>query len=308
MTIGPRPLPAEVDRILLAPVSHGLGDLVVSLPAIQALIIEELPVWLVARAPVQRLLAERITGLAGVVDEATLAINAGDRLVDLRDHPLQRDFWWGSPGFTARFGSLNINDILERICADLGVKADFTSPIPLRADPRRDLVRTVLLVHESDGARKRWPTERWAAAASLLRADGHDVAQITRGNSPSALDGVDIPEVVAPTPGEAVDALSGCRAVIGIDTGLTHLATQQGTPTVMVSRRSSVYVRPWPHCGVLRGGDCSDECVAAEATYAYNRTVSLRAFRAATLECPSGSACLADTRPEQAVTLLRELL
>ena len=306
--MGPRALPAEVDRILIAPLSYGLGDLVVSLPAIQALIVEDRPVWLVARAPVQRILAERITGLAGAVDEATLTIEGGDRLVDLRDHPLQRDFWWGSPAFAAKFGSLNINDILERICADLGIKADFTGPIPLRADPRRDLHDTVLLVHESDGARKRWPTERWAAVASLLRAAGHDVAQITRGNGPSALDGVDIPAVVAPTPGEAVDALSGCRAVIGIDTGLTHLAAQQGTSTVHVCRGSSVYVRPWPHCAVLRGADCTEPCIAAESSYAYNQEVSLRDFRPAPLDCPSGSSCMADIEPERVATLLRDLL
>jgi len=58
-----------MSRTLVAPVSYGLGDLVVSLPAFQALIAEGDPVWLVARAPSQRLLAERIEGLAGVVDE-----------------------------------------------------------------------------------------------------------------------------------------------------------------------------------------------------------------------------------------------
>lgn len=297
-----------MDRVLLAPVSYGLGDLVVSLPAVQALIVQELPVWLVARAPVQRLLAERISGLAGVVDEATFTFGAGDRHVDLRDHPLQRDFWWGSPAFTAQFGSLNINDILGRICVDLGIKADFTRPVPLEAAPRRDLAHTVLLVHESDGARKRWPKERWEAVASLLRAEGHEVAQMTRGDGRSTLDGVDIPSVVAPTPGEAVDALSGCRAVIGIDTGLTHVAVQQGTPTVMVCRSSSVYVRPWPNFSVLRGATCTESCVAAESSYAYNQMVSLRDFRPAALDCPSGSSCMTDARPERAVSLLQNLL
>ena len=103
-------------RTLIAPVSFGLGDLVVSLPPIQALIEDDPPVWLVARAPSQRLLAERIGGLAGVVDEAELAGGPADRFIDLRDHPLQRDFWWGSDAFEAEFGRLNINDILQRIC------------------------------------------------------------------------------------------------------------------------------------------------------------------------------------------------
>ena len=46
------------------------------------------------------------------------------RFVDLRDHPLQRDHWWGSPQFEAAFGPLHINDILARICADFGIAAD----------------------------------------------------------------------------------------------------------------------------------------------------------------------------------------
>ena len=59
-------------RVYVAPVSFGLGDLVVSLPAIQALIErgrhrgEE--TWLVSRSAAQARLAERIAGLTGSVD------------------------------------------------------------------------------------------------------------------------------------------------------------------------------------------------------------------------------------------------
>ncbi len=295
-------------KTLLAPVSYGLGDLVVSLPAVQALVAEDAPVWLVARAPSQRLLAERIEGLAGVVDEATFTRRAGDRYIDLREHPLQRDFWWGSAEFEAKFGLMNINVILERICTDLGVNADFSRPIPLAARPRSDLDHTVLFVHETDGVTKSWPADRWAEMAALLRADGHDVAQVTRGNGSSPLDDLGIPALVASTPPEAVDVLSGCRAVIGVDTGLTHIAVQQGTPTVTICRRTSVYVRPWRHSAALRGSNCTDLCREEEASYAYNRVVSLRNFRVVSRGCPSQSACLAETRPDEAAALLREIL
>jgi ADP-heptose:LPS heptosyltransferase len=295
-------------RTLIAPVSYGLGDLVVSLPAIQGLIADRPRVWLVARAAAQRLLAERIAGLDGVIDEAELSRDPGDRFIDLRDHPLQRDFWWGSAAFAAEFGPININNILDRICGDFGINADFAHPRALQANPRLHLGRTVLLVHQTEGTDKRWPVGHWATAAALVRAEGHDVAQVIREPGPSPLDAVAIPAVVAPTPGDAVDVLSACRAVIGIDTGLTHIAVQQGTPTVTICRPGSVYVRPWPHSAALRGAPCTVECVEAEASYAYNQTVSLRHFRPTARRCLSESPCLAAARPEDVVRLLRQLL
>jgi Glycosyltransferase family 9 (heptosyltransferase) len=295
-------------RTLVAPVSYGLGDLVVSLPAIQALVADGARVWLVARAASQRLLAERVAGLDGVVDEVELSFDAGDSLIDLRDHPLQRDFWWGSAAFAAEFGPMNINDILGRICRDFAIDADFAHPRALQAHRLLHLRRTVLLVHETDGADKQWPAGHWAALAAMLRGAGHDVAQVTREQGPSPLDAFGIPAVVAPTPGVAVDVLSACKAVIGIDTGLTHIAVQQSTPTVTICRPLSVYVRPWPHSAALRGTPCTVECLESEERYAYNRTVSLRHFRPTARRCPSGSPCLAAARPEDAVRLLGKLL
>lgn len=288
--------------------SFGLGDLVVSLPPIQALINDEPPVWLVARAPSQRLLAARIGGLAGVVDEAELVCGPMDRLIDLRDHPLQRDFWWGSEAFEAEFGRLDINDILERICADLGIDADFSRPEPLHANPPAGLADTVLLVHETDGADKSWSVDHWATVSAMLRSDGHEVVQVLRTKAPSPLDAIGIPALVVPTPADAVDVLSGCRGVVGVDTGLTHIAAQQSTPTVTICRQSSVYVRPWRHCAALRAARCTDQCLDSESVYAYNRTVSLRGFRPPMRRCPSGAPCLTATRAEDAVNLLRDLL
>ena len=297
-----------MSRTVIAPVSYGLGDLVVSLPAFQALIAAGDPVWLLARAPSQRLLAERIEGLGGVLDEDSYAQGPGDRFTDLRDHPLQRDFWWGSAEFEAVFGPLNINDILGRICADLGVPADFRQPIPLQSFPRPGLDTTVLLVHETDGSAKSWPPDRWAELAALLRADGHDVAHVTKGTGPTPLDDIGVVRLVASTPPAVVDMLSACRAVIGVDTGVTHIAVQQGTPTVTICRRASVYVRPWPKSAALRGSACTDLCRAAERASAYNQTVNLRDFRPSQRTCPSGSACLTGVRAADAVALLQDLL
>jgi hypothetical protein len=246
--------------------------------------------------------------LAGCADEDSFHPEDCDQLVDLRDHPIQRDFWWGSAEFEAEFGPLDINDILQRICSDKGIAADFSRPIPLDAHPRPELGDCVLLVSETDGVDKTWPVERWAAVAAKLVAAGIEVRQVTRSGCSSAMRATGIPELRVPTLGDAVDVLTSCRAVIGVDTGLTHIAVQQGTPTVHICRRGSVYFRPWDHCRVLRGDRCTEECLAVEAAYAYNERVSLRGFRPEARTCPSGSPCLRVTTPARALALLKELL
>ena len=299
-------------RVLVAPISFGIGDLVVSLPAIQALTVAGKDwteqTWLVARSPARRRLAPRIAGLAGCVDEASLLCGDRDQLVDLRDHQIQRDFWWGSAAFEKEFGPLDINGILRRICDDMGIGADFSRPIPLDAHPRPEVGDSVLLVTETDAVDKSWPAERWAAIAVALAARGLEVRQVTRSGCTSTMRATGITELRVPTLGDAVDVLTSCRAVIGVDTGLTHIAVQQGTPTVHICRRGSVYFRPWDHCRVLRGDPCTDECLAVEAAYAYNERVSLRDFRPERQACPSGAPCLSGTTPAQAIALLGDLL
>jgi len=299
-------------RVLVAPISFGIGDLVVSLPAIQAVTVagnnRAEQTWLLARSPAQRRLAPRIVGLAGCVDEASFLSDDRDQLMDLRDHPIQRDFWWGSAAFEEEFGLLDINDILKRICDDMGIAADFSRPIPLDAHPRPELGDSVLLVTETESVDKTWPAQRWAAIAVELVATGLEVRQVTRSGCTSAMRATGITELRVPTLGDAVDVLTSCRAVIGVDTGLTHVAVQQGTPTVHICRRGSVYFRPWDHCRVLRGDRCTDECLAVEAEYAYNERVSLRDFQPQPWACPSGRPCLNGTTPERAIALIEELL
>ena len=272
-----------MSRVDVAPISFGLGDLVVSLPAVQALIERTRATgdetWLVSRAGSQTKLAARIDGLAGCVDEESFDPPGGaDRVVDLRDHPLQRDYWWGSPEFEQAFGPLLINDILERICTGFGIDADFTRPVPLTARLRPELCSSVLLVTESDGPSKRWSADRWSSLAEGIRRLGFDVGLVTRDGVPPEMRAADVDAVNAPTPGDAVDVLGACRAVIGVDTGLTHIAVQQGTPTVTICRANTIYLRPWPHARAVEGAECDVVCTAGEKDYAYNERVSLRGF------------------------------
>ena len=233
-------------------------------------------------------------------------MSGADRVVDLRDHPLQRDHWWGSPEFEAAVGPLDINQILDRIASDFGIDADFSAPTPLLSSPVPGLERTVLLVTETDGPAKAWPAAKWESLAAQLRRR-FDVRQVTRTAAVGGLDPLDVPTLPVPNPEAAVDVLSSCRGVIGIDTGLTHIAVQQRTPTVTVCRHGSLYFRPWPHARALRGTPCDAACLAEERASAYNDRVSLRGFRWRPRTCPSAQRCLAELQPEQAVRLFDEL-
>jgi ADP-heptose:LPS heptosyltransferase len=295
--------------VYVAPLSFGLGDLVVSLPAIQALIAQGqrdgTETWLVARSDPQAQLAGRIEGLTGWVSEESFDRDDCDgRLVDLRDHPLQRDWWWGSPEFETAFGAWGINDILSRICADFGIPADFTRPIPLEARPRSEYASSVLLVTESDGPSKQWSVESWNAVSDSLRARGLDVRLVTRDEPAPEMHRLVAGEAPAPSLGDALDVLDAAAAVVGIDTGLTHLAAQQGTPTVTISRAPAVFFRPWPHTRVVVGTPCDDACIADEQQRAYNDVVDLRGLRWRARTCAVGGACLDAVGPDDVIRAL----
>ena len=298
-------------RTYIAPISFGLGDLIVSLPAIQALITENeiQETWLVARASGQAMLADRIAGLGGcVAEDAFDPARADGCFLDLRDHPLQRDYWWGSPEFDRAVGPLAINEILARICADFGIPADFSQPLPLLARRARPEVRdAVLLVTESDGT-KRWAPERWVELAEELRDGGNDVRMVTRDEPAAEMSGTGIDAVRAPTPGDAVDLLTSCRAVVGIDTGLTHIAVQQGTPTVGIYRDPAVYFRPWARCRAVVGDRCDESCRSVERAHAYNAQVRSPASAWHPRTCPVGARCLEKAHPADVMDALREVL
>jgi heptosyltransferase-1 len=297
-------------RQLIAPVSFGLGDLVVSLPLVQAAVRGGVgsgtETWLVARSPGQMALAERIGGLGGVLPEGHADIRPGERVVDLRDHPLQRDHWWGTPEFEAAHGSLSINQILARIGADFGVIGDFSAPAPFESRARADAEGVVLFVADADGTAKRWAPERWVELADALTRRGVGVAVVT-GDDDHPLVDRGITACPAASPGEAVDVLSACRAVVGVDTGLTHLAAQQGTPTVTISRAPAVYFRDWDHTRLVAGSTCDPGCQRVEREYAYNHRVVLSSQLPAPRVCPARSSCLESVDPESVMKALGEL-
>jgi heptosyltransferase-1 len=95
-----------------------------------------------------------------------------------------------------------------------------------------------VLLHAASRPSKRWPDERWIALGKLLEATGYAVilpggtdeeraaaARLARA-IPGAL------AAPAMTLAEAAALLAHASHVIGVDTGLTHLAVALGRPTV----------------------------------------------------------------------------
>jgi hypothetical protein len=159
----------------IAPISTGLGDLIVSLPAIQYLIAQGEETILVQRSPRQDGLPELIPGLSGCVREVDFdvtAIGAGDRYINLRDHPIQTEYLWGSAEFEAKFPDYKIMDILRHICRDFGIMADFHDLEPLPFEQRDDARDAVAFVPGTGAIFKCWHKDRWLDLKERLEAAG----------------------------------------------------------------------------------------------------------------------------------------
>ena len=96
----------------------------------------------------------------------------------------------------------------------------------------------VVLLHAASHARKRWPDERWLSLARILSETGY--ATVFPGGT--AAEREHAAKLASAVPGglaapattiaEAAALLAHASHVVGVDTGLTHLAVALGRPTV----------------------------------------------------------------------------
>jgi ADP-heptose:LPS heptosyltransferase len=229
----------------------GLGDLLTAVPALRGLRAAFPDRRLVLAAPaVLAPLAE----LSGAVDEVAdtaelaplpaaldgleLAVNlhgAGPQSTALlRAAGPRRLVAFGDGVSTWRDGEHEV----ERWCrllAEHGIPADpgrLDLPVPRR--PVASAARGATLIHPgAASAARRWPAERWAAVARAERAAGRRVIvtagvgeeELARGIGP-----------VAETPGllDLAALVAAADRVLSGDTGVAHLATALGTPSVVL--------------------------------------------------------------------------
>ena len=131
--------------------------------------------------------------------------------------------------------------------------------------PGPSLLPTVALVHGTSRADKEWPLSHWHALGERLNATGYSVA-LPHGSdaeqrTSEAIAGQLKSAWVLPRLGldAMVDALAGCAGVIGVDSGLSHIAVALDLPHVQIYNfdtawrtgphgvgQTSVFARPWP--------------------------------------------------------------
>ncbi|MFF8653780.1 glycosyltransferase family 9 protein [Streptomyces huasconensis] len=249
----------------------GLGDLLTAVPALRALR-RRLPDHEIVLAAPERLAAP--AAATGLVDRLLPASAPGravpgdlpwtgpppDLAVDLHGNgpPSHLLLQRLRPGRLMAYAHPGTPDIegpawrddeheRERWCRLLswyGVPADpadLRIPVPATPSPAPGAV----VVHPgADAGARRWPPERFAAVARELAADGHQVV-VTAGAGEEATarrvaTGAGLPADAVlggarDVPFDRLTALvASARCVIVGDTGLAHLATALGTPSVVL--------------------------------------------------------------------------
>jgi len=238
----------------------GLGDFLTGLPAL-ALLRRSLPGFrIVLAAP---LVLEPLARLAGSVDDM---VPGAESLRPLADAPRRPQLAVDLHGNGPRSRQVLLDREPDRLIAfehdgirwrpeeqeaarwcrlvveGLGLPAGTEHPsvvgaLPQPADVDAPSGLTVLHCGAKSAAR-RWPAERFAALAILLRAHGHDVV-ITAG--PAERDMAQaigcagrVPVLDRMTLVELAAVIARARLVISGDTGVGHLATNYATPSVLL--------------------------------------------------------------------------
>lgn len=273
----------------------------VSLPAVQGLISVGQPTCLVARSSLQEELASRIPGLAGCVSErefSNMPLSEGDVYYNLRKHPLQENYWWGSLEFERDYPRHRINDILATITRDMGIMADFTKLSPLPHQHRQEARDRIVLIPGADGSYKFWPAQHWYRLyEDLVKTVGTYPLILGEPENPAVRELAESGLAWIPTPSitDALDLISSARAVIALDTGLMHIAVHQGVPTIGLFRNRAIYTRPYPHTFALEAGPCHPDCLDAYRSCSNNIWVNL-------VDCPLKTWDCQATEQERCMT------
>ncbi|MGH9551216.1 MAG: glycosyltransferase family 9 protein [Terriglobales bacterium] len=138
-------------------------------------------------------------------------------------------------------------------------------PLPFRK--KEELANEIVFIPGATSSSKRWPVHFWLELHESIAGSGLDVIML---GQPELCDDVRDLEraglklLKTPKLRDALDAISSARAVIAVDTGLTHLAIHQCVPTtVILNGDSGIWYQARSGTTILTGGECSKACIDA---------------------------------------------
>lgn len=283
--------PADDPRTVVVLRALGLGDLLTAVPALRGLRRRYPAARLLLAAPRQY---RELALLSGAVDDVIdtpglgpireappapdLAVNLHGRgpqsitaLTALRPARLLTHHHDDHPDFAGPPWRPDLHEV-DRWCALLHWAGIDCRADDLQIDRPEGFAdhSDVVVLHPGAGAPARqWPTDRYAELAAALAADG---CRVVVTGSPAEADLVDAVVTGAGLPRSAVwpataglpalvALISDCRLLVCGDTGVGHLATATGTPSVLLFGPTPPKL--WGPRGdgrhvALWAGDCGD--------------------------------------------------
>ncbi|MBS1854765.1 MAG: glycosyltransferase family 9 protein [Acidobacteria bacterium] len=221
-------------RLVIRP--GAIGDVIVSLPALEHLRSDYLEVWTTARsAPLIRF-ADRVRAISATGLDLLGVTGPPPRLIDELRGFDSIVSWYGAnrgefrdavrdlpftfhPALPAANCPVHATDFyLEQVGAPAGAVPRIALEVP-----REDYA----VIHPFSGSpRKNWPLERFRALAARLRMP---VRWCAGEDDPPLPEAVRIPDLH-----DLARFLAAARLYIGNDSGVTHLAAAVGTPTLAI--------------------------------------------------------------------------
>ncbi|MBX9686538.1 MAG: hypothetical protein K2X27_07535 [Candidatus Obscuribacterales bacterium] len=262
-----------------APIARLLGDLVVCLPPLQNLIETKQnddELCLVIRSAAQEGLAQRVPGLKSWIRESDflkLSLQTESRVYNLREHPLQMDFVWGSPEFYQAYPGYGITEIIRDICSDFGIRDAQEKLIALNTNKRSESKGKILLIPGTAGPIKRWPSRYWLEIFQMLKNAGRETLMLgepAKNTQVKELIEAALPWIETPTVADALDLITAADGVVAVDTGLMHLAVHQRIKTVAIFREYTMFLRPYEHVRYLIAPPCASQCRKDEFNFSPN--------------------------------------
>jgi ADP-heptose:LPS heptosyltransferase len=240
--------------IYVALIGSGLGDVVVCRPVLDHLVAQKKePVYLVVRGPRQVGTGKLIDGLAGEVLEPEVKnlLKEGDRYINLRDHPLQRQHDWFSPAFQSTHPGMTIQKVVQTICSDMSISLSMDEFRPFHFQSDKRASGKIIFVPSTTMTIKTLHPDFWLNLQKALQQRHQDVimlGSLEHSSQMQHLAKLGILHIPSDDIQDAVNLISSCSGVVSVDTGLMHIAVQQGIRTVAIFGEWHLYYRVRKNC------------------------------------------------------------